>query len=218
VNADFIFQLISEVEKREVFNALPFAYDFWEEFEFCELTENMRQRLDPTFADLLERARFGTPTQDDITLLKNQIILNDSDKDKITNAVDKYVELMTDANNLLCLFPKNDSVEKFNNCITSKLNIQTITIKAVDGHKPKKINATYLNKKAYNKQNSKKSNNTTKSNGQNSTTTSRKASQTAGLEEQTRYKHFFYFLKKIETIYKIQVATMQLLSTFTSKC
>ena len=49
-------------------------YSFWDEFKYLELNENMRQRLDPIFFDLLCRIRLGIPNQEDINQLELRLI------------------------------------------------------------------------------------------------------------------------------------------------
>ena len=61
-----IFKTMSPETKRNIFQSIPLTVNFWEEFEFDELVENMRQRDDPGFAAILNRIRFGNSTIDDI--------------------------------------------------------------------------------------------------------------------------------------------------------
>lgn len=61
-----IFEDLSQQVKKNLFQAHPISYNFWHDFEFETLTENMRQKTDPIFADALNRIRFGNPSEDDI--------------------------------------------------------------------------------------------------------------------------------------------------------
>lgn len=121
--------------KKNIFFAIPVTHDFWEEFEFMELTINMRKRDDPCYAELLHRLRIGQTTNDDIQTLRQRLIKNAEHKDKIQNAVDKFHEILTNNQTLLCLLPTNQLVDEFNLAISKSLGISNINIPAVDSNR-----------------------------------------------------------------------------------
>ena len=41
------------------FGTINLQHNLWNEFEYYELNENMRQKNDPTYADILTRVRIG---------------------------------------------------------------------------------------------------------------------------------------------------------------
>ena len=41
------------------FGTINLQYNLWNEFEYYELNENMRQKNDPIYADILTRVRIG---------------------------------------------------------------------------------------------------------------------------------------------------------------
>ncbi len=139
MKGDFLFEAISAENKRNIFNATPLSHDFWSEFEFIELSQNMRQKEDPIFAESLSRIRVGCPTTNDIKLLSERIIKTEPNLTKIDNAVAEYLILKKKHPNLMCLFALNDDTDKFNKAISTKFNINNVKISAIDSNKTTKF-------------------------------------------------------------------------------
>jgi hypothetical protein len=97
----------------------------------------MRQRDDPEYAQMLDRIRFGMPSLEDINKLNLKLIIRQklSIHELTIFAVDKYSTIIEECNNCMCLFPKGDSVNDFNSCITLKNKIETIQIIAEDSNR-----------------------------------------------------------------------------------
>ena len=70
VKARFCFQKLNKEEKRKYFTGLALDCNLWHDFNYFELTENVRQKNDFVFADMLKRIRIGMPSNEDIDLLK----------------------------------------------------------------------------------------------------------------------------------------------------
>ena len=70
---------------------MPIDFDFWVEFDFFELTENMRQKEDQLFFDLLNRVRIGNPSEEDIQLLNNRIIKFKNKNNRIEESVEIFL-------------------------------------------------------------------------------------------------------------------------------
>lgn len=68
---------------------MPIDFDFWVEFDFFELTENMRQKEDQIFFDLLNRV--GNPSEEDIQLLNNRIIKFKNKNNRIEESVEIFL-------------------------------------------------------------------------------------------------------------------------------
>ena len=187
VKQPFIFEKINELYRTSVFKAHPIAYDFWSEFEFVELKENMRQKTDPIFAAMLDRIRVGCPTQEDVQLLQKQVIPfefddyentkildylqidNSIDNQKLVNAVRDFLEHIKIEPNTMTLLSHNETCEIFNKIVTHILNIKTVNIWAVDSNR---VDHQFsVNEPNYGK--GKKKKNKIK----------RKANETGGLEE-----------------------------------
>lgn len=84
-----------------------FAFEnilLWRLFEPFFLTKNMRQNANATFFNLLNRVRFGLPSELDITILKSRLIRES-----------------TDYENMLHIFPLRKQVEQYNNHLFQKL-------------------------------------------------------------------------------------------------
>lgn len=93
-----------------------FAFEnilLWRLFEPFFLTENMRQNANATFFNLLNRVRFGLPSELDITILKSRLIRES-----------------TDYENMLHIFPLRKQVEQYNNHLLSKIGTNIISISA----------------------------------------------------------------------------------------
>lgn len=93
-----------------------FAFEnilLWRLFEPFFLTENMRQNANATFFNLLNRVRFGLPSELDITILKSRLIRES-----------------TDYENMLHSFPLRKQVEQYNNHLLLKIGTIIISISA----------------------------------------------------------------------------------------
>ena len=134
-NNVFIFQTISDIVKKNVFYSVPLVFDFWDEFEFCELTENMRQKEDPSFALLLDRVRVGTPNDQDIDDLTLQIIRSKKTYNKCEYACDKFIEFTQNDQHVLTLVPLTNTTNQINEALTNRMRINVTNIQAIDSNK-----------------------------------------------------------------------------------
>jgi hypothetical protein len=160
VKDSYIFQTLTTIEKQMQFLSLPLEFNFWEEFEFIQLKQNMRQIDDPEFAQLLDRVRYGVPTLADISLLNsrtipiinditpfmeyidpNKLIQLNVNMIKICSAAGQYFKCMEQFPDILCLFPRNDDAEMFNAILTNMNKIKTENLYAIDS-----INSSITNK------------------------------------------------------------------------
>ena len=91
------------------------AINLWHLFTFCELKENMRQKGDNIFIDLLNNLREGKLTQDQLLLLVEKC---ENSKQEGIFAPDKAIRVkptceMADNHNNLVLSNINDQVKKY---------------------------------------------------------------------------------------------------------
>jgi hypothetical protein len=149
---------------------VPLDTNFWSEFEFMMLRENMRQKEDPIFAELLNRVRFGRPSLEDINKLNERLIDQTVSGVSIEKAVDHFLEVSQNFPSIMCLFPKTEQVDQFNNCITKRLQISLRLINAIDSN--------YNSKLFQNRTNFQKNKPRVKVNSK----PKKKTNQTAGLE------------------------------------
>ena len=73
VNSQMCFEAVKGQVKSRGFGGLNIVYDFWNDFEYNELTQNMRQAEDKQYADLLNRLRIASPTEQDIELIMGRL-------------------------------------------------------------------------------------------------------------------------------------------------
>jgi hypothetical protein len=125
---------MSKYLKKNVFGAIPLAFEFWADFEFAQLHQNMRQKDDPVFADMLDRIRYGNPTSQDIQQLHLRVLPILAGVDRIENAVNIFDELCKNNNGILCLIPTVSETDRFNKIMSQKKNIETIDIEAEDSN------------------------------------------------------------------------------------
>jgi hypothetical protein len=59
VGAEYIFEKMSLKKIKNSFGGIPLHHNLWLEMEYYELTENMRQKDDLKYAQLLSRVRIG---------------------------------------------------------------------------------------------------------------------------------------------------------------
>lgn len=118
-----------------MFFSIPLVHNFWSDFEFAELTENMRQREDPHFACILDRIRVGVPTNADIDFLTIQLIKYDITFDKLKFATEKYIDEYKLQHEPLCIMPLVSTSNSLNTLILNKLQVHVISITAIDSNK-----------------------------------------------------------------------------------
>ena len=149
VRGDMIFEEISRDIKKNIFCAHPLPHNFWDEFMFEQLVENMRQKEDANFADILDRLRFGCSNKNDINEIKKRCVLHTNKLTDIRLAAEEYDKLIQNHPNLLCLFPTCELVDAFNKRLTEIRQIKTIAITAIDSNKfeYKCLNGTESNKR-----------------------------------------------------------------------
>ena len=114
------------------FGGVPLFYNFWDEFKYLELVENMRQKLDPIFFDLLCRIRLGIPTEKDICILEMRKISISNLNNTIGETAEFYKKLNYNNLKLTCLFALTKDVNKCNEEISMAYSIATINITAID--------------------------------------------------------------------------------------
>jgi len=107
---------------KNIFGAVNISHNLWHDFEYYELTINQRQIDDPKFGQMLERIRIGNPNENDISELEKRVIENYTGKNRIETAVDFYFDnYQKYEDSLYALFPTTDSVNMFNEIISTKL-------------------------------------------------------------------------------------------------
>lgn len=92
----------------------------------------MRQKEDLEYAEMLNSIRLATPTEDHIEKLFQRLIIPGCPEATVEQAAEKFVEHLKVDCRVLCLYPKVDLVDKFNQILLKKNNINVIRIEAED--------------------------------------------------------------------------------------
>ena len=123
-------------------HCIPLKFDLSNEFEFHELTQNMRQKDDIVFFDIFSRIRIGNPSENDIELLKQRKIKINDSTNKINECVKLFLEELKQNKNCVCLLPLTKNVIEFNSLVSQSLKIETIDLLAEDSKYNKRIKKT----------------------------------------------------------------------------
>ena len=121
---------------RQTFGSINLDYSFWEEFEYMELTINMRQKIDAEYASMLDRIRLGVPNHDDIEKLMDRKIPIKSNI--INDACDFMQQKLMNEETILALCSTNDQVDSINVRMIKLNNIEAVVIKAEDSQRCRK--------------------------------------------------------------------------------
>lgn len=150
VNAQFCFDPLGRSAIRKVFGGVSVGSNLWDEFNYYELQENMRQKDDLAYAELLGRARIGCLTEKDIEDLAGRVVCvndkgefatadqikpEDREKCRLMNVEETAVyldRLHQNDEDVLTLLPKNESVDKVNRAMLLKAGNDIHVIVAQD--------------------------------------------------------------------------------------
>jgi ATP-dependent exoDNAse (exonuclease V) alpha subunit len=130
VSASYCFEVLEDKELKFVFDGTVGKYSLWKEFQYRELEENMRQKENLEYAEMLNRIRIGSPLVEDIDKLKTRIVNVDGKLVDIGGAAKMFHEKF--AHNAVCLLPTHAKVTLFNETMLKLKNISVVQIKASD--------------------------------------------------------------------------------------
>ena len=139
-------------------HCVPLDYDLWNEFDFYELTESMRQKEDKSFFEMLNRIRIGNPSETDINNLKDRQLKIVDQNNKMNEITSAFLRELKINKKTVCLLSKTKDVDKFNSLISKALNIDAVEIFADDCKYNKRLNR--MDNKTKNKNNKSSSNDT----------------------------------------------------------
>lgn len=120
VQADYIF----ETMPAEIVAAKGFGVgscNLWqtELNHYDELRENMRQKDDPDYADILDSLRFGQLTEKQVDTLRTRLIALDAGS-MLQSLVDKFFELQKKDARIMVLLPRVAMVDQLNQAILKR--------------------------------------------------------------------------------------------------
>ena len=118
---------VFEEYKNNIYN----LYHPWSVFQMIELTENMRQKDDRPFTDLLNRFRTASQTEDDIRIIQSRVCPSIDQSDYPSQA--------------LHIFAENALVNEHNNTHLEQLNTPLYRLKAVDQY-PQNVTKQDINR------------------------------------------------------------------------
>uniref|UniRef100_A0AC34GDS6 ATP-dependent DNA helicase n=1 Tax=Panagrolaimus sp. ES5 TaxID=591445 RepID=A0AC34GDS6_9BILA len=105
--------------------------NLWEEFEYLELLENMRQQNALIYSTALERLRIGGTTEEDFEMFKSRIIepARNGGKPTFTEMAQYYLTLCENgSNNVMAIFPKVNDVNLFNAAVMKCKRLEIVDI------------------------------------------------------------------------------------------
>ncbi len=132
VNAGWCFEpLYRSKNKGDFFTFALKMVDLWQKFQFAELTENVRQSGDSSFAEMLDRIRIGSPTEPDIETLNERMIYKGRCA-SLAESVDTFLRAVDEEPSSVVLYPLNEQVDAFNNLVMQRLKINCVAVQAED--------------------------------------------------------------------------------------
>ena len=142
MKSPYVFLQVSGKEMKDAFPGTVFGrfpLHLWKMFSYAELTENMRQQDDRSYADMLNELRVGKLTEATATCLKDRVV-------KVEKSMDAYaaylMKLRQDGLQPLCIMAKKREVQAMNLAVISGENIQPVLLHAKDqsvGRRRKKL-------------------------------------------------------------------------------
>lgn len=142
VHIDSVFLDISKENAKKYFSTIAISNcNLWKElFSYDELTINMRQQKDKTYANILSNVRLGILSFEDTQfLLKRQLKLNfNSSEGCLFELCDVLTKLPS---NTVCLLATNGQCFAVDNAMLSKIDSELISLRAVDSIEAQKLRA-----------------------------------------------------------------------------
>uniref|UniRef100_A0A914VPN6 ATP-dependent DNA helicase n=1 Tax=Plectus sambesii TaxID=2011161 RepID=A0A914VPN6_9BILA len=143
VKADGVYETVRQWEMSLRFGNVVPDFNLWRDVTYSELVENMRQREDLAYSQMLERIRIGSPSQADINALRERQIVkaNESttDAERLQLAVsefqrlrEEYLQGRSQLQQPVALFPKHTKVNQFNANLLRLANQKIEVIMAED--------------------------------------------------------------------------------------
>lgn len=127
--SEFCFQPLSRATVKKHFRGVSVGYNLWKEFYYFELTENMRQKDDLAYAEMLNRARIGSLTKDDKSKLNKRLVFRYQDGSHVVGedaeegavlellnmeeCAEYFMHLQQKDVRCLALLPKNEQVDSY---------------------------------------------------------------------------------------------------------
>ena len=121
---------VTFLEAKQRFGAIA-SLDVWSEFEYEELTINMRQNSDRDYADLLSNLRIGQLTDQQYGLLQERLIKT-GERATITDICDVHNQLVDEGKAPLILMPRTSLCNDINTAMLTRIGTDIHTFTAID--------------------------------------------------------------------------------------
>ena len=141
VKALFVFEQLETRDTGSILSNATSLINIWAEFEYTELTTNMRHKTDMAWADLNQRVRLGNTSVEDDLLLQSRVIKRASTTETDTErACRVYNRLLTEhrPNDILIICSKKVQCSNINHALLDELTAAKLELKATDDKKTTK--------------------------------------------------------------------------------
>ncbi|EFP06226.1 hypothetical protein CRE_06752 [Caenorhabditis remanei] len=132
VKAAPVFEGISFYVAQKMFGGCGPGINLWRLFDYFELTQNMRQSEDPSYAQLLTRMRVGELSSEDVDQLAERIIPALDSSDLLRNAAKYHFDVKKSDPMVMTLLPRVEDTNIFNSYITEEMGTETFTVMATE--------------------------------------------------------------------------------------
>ncbi|CAK1598256.1 unnamed protein product [Parnassius mnemosyne] len=132
VHEDPTYKILAFSDVEKLVGSLSYSNLWTDLFNYEELTINMRQKADKSYAELLSRMRIGAVTADDIKLLEKRKINIDSSlsyHDRLNEICNYINKLPSDT---VCLVPTCNQCDLINSVMLDRIQSEEIVLTAND--------------------------------------------------------------------------------------
>ncbi len=131
VNQNPPFIQISDKERNKCFPSL-YISNIWNLFTYDELTQNMRQKDDLNFINILLRIRLGIVTNDDMRILNDRKIILNTEGNLLQQLCDHISQLSENNKDTVCLLPTRAQCEHVNQKMLDQIDGEKVELIATD--------------------------------------------------------------------------------------
>ncbi|CAF1099646.1 unnamed protein product, partial [Brachionus calyciflorus] len=124
VKGEFIFEKLKNDKLSKFLDCIPLEKHIWDEFNYKELTQNVRQKDDLEFNEMLNRIRIGNPSLSDIKKLESRVV-------KFQN-YQEIAQFIASKNDIIYLAPKLEQIDNVNKAMLIVKKIETNEVQAQD--------------------------------------------------------------------------------------
>jgi len=124
------FVKVTDMEAKQRLGSIA-SFDIWKAFSYDELTINMRQSGDTSYAQILSEVRIGHVSSEGHRLLCERIIANNR-RATAEEICDLYCQLAEEGKSPMILMPRTDLCDSINRVMLSRFDTDIVSLPAVD--------------------------------------------------------------------------------------